>query len=459
MRTPLKPVKVDVDHRVLAADSPRKVAYWRVTLGKRVTGTRKQRRFFKTYREATEFIEGALAAQKVQGHEAFSIPQKLRVEAMQCEKLLSPLGASLTQAVEYFLKHAAPPGGSKVFAQLCEEFMSSRRAMSCKPRTLVQYESYVAVLGEEFGKVKANEIKPSDIEDWLEEYEVKPKAGQGQAGGLMSPRTRRNYLTTLKTIFNYGLGKGYLAENPASKVPAPLLDDKPIGILSPEIALRLLSVASDEMPEMVPGISIGLFAGLRRSEISMLDWEDVDLAGATIVVQGIISKTRQRRVVTIMPNLAAWLLPHRRFKGPVSFNPDLFGEKLRALVRAKTDAEGKVVRPAILDDWPHNALRHSFGSYFFAKTKNETLTAAEMGNSPLIVHKHYRALVREPEVVRFWALTPPQVLETASGANLDCRPGIAQIAEAARLQAMQSPGLGDAPTGTRMEVADPSMAL
>ncbi|HWD91731.1 MAG TPA: hypothetical protein VG938_05205 [Verrucomicrobiae bacterium] len=55
----------------------------------------------------------------------------------------------------------------------------------------------------------------------------------------------------------------------------------------------------------------------------------------------------------------------------------------------------------------HNAMRHSFGSYFLGKTKDENLTASEMGNSPEVIIKHYRALVREAAVANTGAFHPP----------------------------------------------------
>jgi hypothetical protein len=45
------------------------------------------------------------------------------------------------------------------------------------------------------------------------------------------------------------------------------------------------------------------------------------------------------------------------------------------------DRLSQVAQKAEIQPWPHNALRHSFGSYFYALTKNENTVAAEMGNS------------------------------------------------------------------------------
>ncbi len=66
---------------------------------------------------------------------------------------------------------------------------------------------------------------------------------------------------------------------------------------------------------------------------------------------------------------------------------------------------------AEINPWPHNAMRHSFGSYFPGKTKDENLTASEMGNSPEVIIKHYRALVREADVTRYWHFAPENVQE------------------------------------------------
>ena len=53
-----------------------------------------------------------------------------------------------------------------------------------------------------------------------------------------------------------------------------------------------------------------------------------------------------------------------------------------------------------------NILRHTFGSYHFALHRNENLTAAEMGNSPAMVFRHYRAVVTSKAAARFWNLLP-----------------------------------------------------
>ena len=52
------------------------------------------------------------------------------------------------------------------------------------------------MIKEEFGEVKLSELKRADIEDWLAETD-------------WSPRTRKNYLVTLTTVFNFAMKRDY----------------------------------------------------------------------------------------------------------------------------------------------------------------------------------------------------------------------------------------------------------
>jgi hypothetical protein len=99
---------------------------------------------------------------------------------------------------------------------------------------------------------------------------------------------------------------------------------------------------------------------------------------------------------------------HHRAKGPVAPDVDVFGERLKHFVKGRKATDDDPGRPAVVQEWPHNALRHSFGSYSYGKSKSENLTAAEMGNSPAVVFKHYRALVKPEDVTAYWAIRPPE---------------------------------------------------
>jgi integrase len=308
----------------------------------------------------------------------------LRLEALACWQRLKPFNGTLTQAVEFFIHNRCRPEAAKSIADLKDEFLKSRSRMNCRPRTLVQYESYLGVICAKFGKTEVPGILRQDIEDWLEEAD-------------WSPRTRKNYLVTICALLNFAVGKGYRNDNPAARIERPILDDRPVSILTVEQVKRLMQAAQESDAQMIPALVIGLFAGLRRSEFFALDWSEIDLEQRTIEVKGFKAKTRQRRVVHIADNLHEWLVPHPGKNGHITpeRNIDVFSERLRGLAQK-----------AGIHVWPHNAMRHSFGSYFLGKTKDENLTAFEMGNSPGVVIRHYRAIVRDSDVAMYWRITP-----------------------------------------------------
>lgn len=374
--------------------------FWRVMLGKRFTGGKVIKKSFATKAAAKKWFAEQHEPKVASGAHYFELTPAQVAEAVDAYKRIDGR-AALTEIVTYWLKHACPAGGTRLFEAVTKEFIKSRNAMQCKATTMRNYRSAIKMLNEEFGQVEIHGIRKADIEDWIAESE-------------WEPRTRKNYIVTLTTIFNYAIGSEYCAVNPAERVARPILEDKPPGILTPGEAEKLLAAALDCMPEMATPIAIGLFAGLRRSEICALDWSEIDLEARTIEVKASKAKTRQRRIVTIQENLLEWLLKPTKKKGDVAPDVDLFGERLKHLVNGRAATDDDPGRPAVVKEWPHNGLRHSFGSYHFGKYKNENLTAAEMGNSPGVVFKHYRAVVKQPDVESYLQITPYTVAKLNS---------------------------------------------
>ena len=378
--------------------------FWRVRLGKKFTGGPVRKRDFSKLADAREWIFGDALSEKSSpgpviglkqnsGASAFSLTSAQISEAAACFRRLDGL-ASLNEAVSYFLKHANPSGGRRTVGQVSAEFIKSRKAMGVRPRTLTQYESYLRMIGEYFGEQRVNEVKRGEIEDWLSESD-------------WSKRTRNNYVSTFSTLFLFAKDRDYCAENPAEKIQRAILDDASPGILTVEQALALLNTTREEDSEMLSYVALGLFAGLRRSELCALEWPEVDVDARTIEVKGVKAKTRQRRIVSISDNLASWLSIAPKTNRPApSCNEDVCGERLKDIYSEKRDEKNSVIRKAIVAAWPHNALRHSFGSYHYAKHRDENSTAAEMGNSPAVVFRHYRALVKPEAAGRFWKLIP-----------------------------------------------------
>ena len=86
----------------------------------------KQRTTFKTKAEAEAHADIKRAERANSGMRAGLITDGMRVELFDCIDLLSPLGASLKEAVEYFIKHARPKGGTRTASQVRADFLAER---------------------------------------------------------------------------------------------------------------------------------------------------------------------------------------------------------------------------------------------------------------------------------------------------------------------------------------------
>jgi hypothetical protein len=109
-----------------------------------------------------------------------------------------------------------------------------------------------------------------------------------------------------------------------------------------------------------------------------------------------VSKTKiGRRIVPICDTLAAWLAPYAGRQGMAW--PGNSATITRAQRQTATVAGMK---------WKHNALRHSYASYRFAQIGDAGRVAGELGNSAVVVHRHYRELVTPSDAQAWFAVMP-----------------------------------------------------
>src|SRR5438552_4047168 len=175
-------------------------------------------------------------------------------------------------------------------------------------------------------------VTPDEIEKWM--------CAHGWAA-----KTQRGYLSDVRTLFNFAIRRGYLDLNAASGVEFPALDGtSTIAIHSPDQVRQVLETARKWDIDVCRHLAVRYFAGVRSAEAHRLREEDIKTEHGLIEVPAVKSKTRARRLVTIQPNLRAWL--------------DLGGE-----LRALGDMSVRAVIKLSKVKWTHNATRHSFVSY------------------------------------------------------------------------------------------------
>lgn len=354
----------------------------------------RHRRFFRTKADAAAFVDAQEIKLGNEGRRALGLPDEVRVQAAAAYAKLRPLGYTVEQAVNFFLKHLEATQRSITVTALIPEYKAAKRRIGLSEIYCKDLDYRLGSFERTFGPRLVVEITSAMIEDWL------------AALGL-SAQSVNNYRAVLRAFFQHAVKRDYIAQNPVARIEKVKVKDKPPEIFTPKELAAVLNAATEDT---LPVIAIGAFAGLRMAEILRLEWSEIDLVRGYIEVKAAKAKTARRRLVTIQPNLLAWLRPYAARTGYV-WSPR---RGLKPGQEAKPGGESSwrmciapVIKAAGLSKWPQNGLRHSYGSYHLAKFQDAAKLALEMGHTTTKeIFAHYRELVRPEDAESYWKLQP-----------------------------------------------------
>jgi hypothetical protein len=232
----------------------------------------------------------------------------------------------------------------------------------------------------------AHEVTANDLEDWV----MRPE---------WATETQRGYLSDVSIMFNWAVRRKLLRENPAKLVELADDDGGEISIHRPDEVKKILDFARGYDLNLCRALACRYFAGLRTCETDRIEenaFREKMIEVTKATAKG--GRARRRRLVTIQPNLRAWLALGGEF--PILNS----GQKWQYFNTALKEATGI--------EWLHNAARHSFCSYHIAKFQKMGLTANESGNSEAMLLKHYREisfkgfLVTKEAAAEFFSILP-----------------------------------------------------
>lgn len=395
--------------------------YWRV----RVDGKPRSRfKNFATYPEAkragekivADIARGALAATLSPGQvnfDALAALERLRGYYAATGRKVSLLaavsefaeasgklnGRTLGNAVEGFLRTTATLK-RKPLAEAVEEFVASNQPRTVshdgqRPEVDPVYANQRAKRLRKFVAMFPNHAVCDLSKTHLDAFiAALPKMKERPA---TSPKARNHYRGALKQFLNWTVRNDYLPATHRLFEADGMRTEKTNGgdtdFYTPKEFRMLLEASDGPMRAM---IAIGGLAGLRTQEILRLDWADVWRVPGHIEVTSAKAKTRQWRLVEVCSALQAWLKPFRQHKSGKLWpeNDNIFQKDFLQFCE-----HAGVTRKA-------NGLRHAFCTFHFALHSNENLTAAQAGNSPGMVHSHYKGLATRKEAQAWFAVKP-----------------------------------------------------
>lgn len=351
-----------------------------------VDGERKRVSFGEGKAAAERALAKAQAAVVSHGQLGLSASPHEMAEFLTLKVRLSAAGASISEAVEFFMRHGTLVKRPVTVAELVESFIWAKVEEGRSRRTLETYRGTLRSLARSAPLTMAHELSAAQVLAWL--------TGQGWSG-----RTQNGALGHFRSLYAWGreVAQGHVAVDPSAGIAIKAERHEEIGTLTVEQCERMLKAALRE-PRMMPYVVLGMFGGLRRAEIERLTWDAINLEERTVIVGAKISKTRTRRVVDLTVNAVGWIK---------AAGPEVRGRSLR-VAPSNLKEQWPVFWPKCgMAVWPNNGLRHTFASMHYAMWQDEAKLQAQMGHeSANMLHRHYRALKTRKEAERFWALTP-----------------------------------------------------
>ena len=301
-------------------------------------------------------------------------------------KALALVGPDMIAACEHWkARTGALAAESLTVAEVAKRFLHYKRTNQ-KVNIKAGYERSLPGFVEALGAQPIATVSPEQIDTYLTKFD--------------NAVSRNSHRGRIVSLFRWGRMRGMLPLDvltTAERSGRARAQRVEIGLVTPDELRRAFALVEAKAPkekcdEYLVALTLAAHCGLRRAEVHGQDWKDIDIARGLLRVTAAKANTAARRYVPICPAGVAWLLPYRKEAGPVCHN--LAMDRIRDICRtAKLD----------LAD---NGLRHSFISARVVVTGDVPATSLEAGNTPRMIHGHYRELLRKDEAEAWFAVAP-----------------------------------------------------
>ena len=348
------------------------------------TGNR-QRKFFRTKKAAFAEVEQLKARKDNFGTSLASLSPARITQAAAAFRLLDEHKIDLLDAVRSHIQAHKQRTASVPYLELFNQYLDAKQDKT------PAYLTELCITRDRFPNLHsrlASDLTHLDIDLVL---------------SPLSPSARNAVMRYLRAVFFFGIKRGYLTENPISRLDFAEVKRKEIETIPSDKVEAMLVHGLEHDLALLPYLVFGFFAGVRPDgELQKVEWSDIKLAEGTIVIRPEVSKTNRRRFPKISANAAAWIEAYRQYGGTFDGKVSPYSDsELRAHRKANWAAAG-VTR------WIQQGMRHTFCSNWLALNKDVNELVLESGHDSVdTMWRNYHKGVTEAEAKAFWAIMPP----------------------------------------------------
>jgi integrase len=285
-----------------------------------------------------------------------------------------------------------------------EQYIADHRRREQSIRLQTLFEQYIASKSE-----TAHPKYLSDLRQTLNKFDLALRESMvseidtvtvERALSTLSNGARNNALKNVKAVFNYGIDRDFVQDNPVRKSSFARRAKHEREIIPVAKVQEILDYALQHSPEIVPYLAILFFAGVRPDDEALsLQWSDIDEKNVLWVAEPKIGDGRE---IPLPPNAIAWITAARaRYSNDSDMVTPLSRQELHK-ARKSSYAE------AGYRNIPQDAARHSYASYWLAANGNDYGTLmTRMGHTTVATLKsHYLRHASLEEATAYWNLLP-----------------------------------------------------
>ena len=294
---------------------------------------------------------------------------------------------TLNEGIDWLVANYRPAQIAKPLHEAVTEFLADKKQAKRSPAT-IQNLTYRCTTFSKLHPAKlVSDVKPADVQSYI------------FASGKNQYATYSDRLV-LQGFFNWCMGQKFCVENPVETVEKVTIRKGRPKFLELDAIRKLLNTAQTEQDgACLPLVVLSLFAGLRPAEARRFDWKDFNPATKTLTVEPKKAGAASHRIVELESSAVKWL---KACQG----KPVDSGRRAWDAVKEAAGFRGrKTEENKDKPEWVADILRHTALTYHFA-LHDSSITSRWAGNSPEMLHAHYRGLVTKKAAQAYWKLVP-----------------------------------------------------
>ena len=184
------------------------------------------------------------------------------------------------------------------FQSFAEQWTKEYVEKSLGKRTQANYKQMEPRIYASIGHLYMDKITPRQIQRFINSLS-EPGANQTHEEKGLSPKSVKNHLSLISSVFSYAIKMGMLQYNPCRAVTLPPLETgKERVCYTMEEAQAFLDALTEALLRWQVFFSLALFGGFRREELCGFEFGDFDFEQHTVSVRRASLYTPQDGIIT-----------------------------------------------------------------------------------------------------------------------------------------------------------------